>query len=232
MRRLAIPLLGALNFTVVIALAWAWWSPATGIRNIHWAAPEPIKVDLQTLLPPLPGPGLADTSQFVAMLDRPVFSPTRRPPPPPPPPKPAEPVDRFAQAKLTGLYEGQGVGGVILNLDGKDRRVALNNAVEGWRLQSVSTGQASFSKGGQTRVLGLTRASLTSYTGAPQQSVASPARVADSVQSQPDVNSAKNPVSPASNAAATSGAGGGGAPAVPATPARASFGGRSARPNS
>lgn len=231
MRRLAIPLLSGLNFLVVIALAWAWWSPATGIRNIHWAAPAPIQVDLQTLLPPLPGPGLADTSQFIAMLDRPVFSPTRRPPPPPPPPAPAEPVDRFAQAKLTGLYEGQGVGGVILNLDGKDRRVALNSAIEGWRLQSVGSGQASFSKGGQTRVLGLTRASLASYTGVPQQSAAAPAPAAavDPVQPQPGANSARSSTRSARNATAN-GAGESATPATPATPPRPSFGGRTARP--
>lgn len=170
MRRAALPLLVILNVALLGFLAWAWFTPDGQPRNMHWQPPEPVKVDLKSLLPALPGPGQADTSQFLGMLERPLFSPTRRPPPPPPPPKVEvpEPVNRFAQAKLTGVFEGAGMGGIIINYDGKDRRVPLNGTLDGWKLQSVTGAQATFSQRGQTRVVQLQRATLTTYTGMPQ----------------------------------------------------------------
>ena len=178
MRRVALPLLVILNTGLLCLLAWVWFTPDGQLRGMRWQSPEPVKVDLQALLPALPGQGQADTSQFLGMLERPLFSPTRRPPPPPPPPKAEvpEPVNRFAQAKLTGLFEGEGVGGVIINYDGKDRRVPLNGTLDGWKLQSVSGAQAVFAQAGQTRSVPLQRATLLAGTG-PQQGrpTASPA---------------------------------------------------------
>lgn len=178
MRRVALPLLVILNTGLLCLLAWVWFTPDGQLRGMRWQSPEPVKVDLQALLPVLPGQAQADTSQFLGMLERPLFSPTRRPPPPPPPPKAEvpEPVNRFAQAKLTGLFEGEGVGGVIINYDGKDRRVPLNGTLDGWKLQSVSGAQAVFAQAGQTRSVPLQRATLLTGPG-PQQGrpTASPA---------------------------------------------------------
>ena len=178
MRRVALPLLVILNTGLLCLLAWVWFTPDGQLRGMRWQSPAPVKVDLQALLPALPGQGQADTSQFLGMLERPLFSPTRRPPPPPPPPKAEvpEPVNRFAQAKLTGLFEGEGVGGVIINYDGKDRRVPLNGTLDGWKLQSVSGAQAVFAQAGQTRSVPLQRATLLTGPG-PQQGrpTASPA---------------------------------------------------------
>ena len=115
----------------------------------------------------------------------------------------AEPVNRFAQAKLTGVFEGTGVGGIIINYDGKDRRVPLNGMLDGWKLQSVTGAQATFSQKGQTRVVQLQRATLTTYTG---------------VQQQP------KPVAPPPGRAAANAAAATNAPAAP--PRRSSFGGR------
>ena len=178
MRRVALPLLVILNTGLLCLLAWVWFTPDGQLRGMRWQSPEPVKVDLQALLPVLPGQGQADTSQFLGMLERPLFSPTRRPPPPPPPPKAEvpEPVNRFAQAKLTGLFEGEGVGGVIINYDGKDRRVPLNGTLDGWKLQSVSGAQAVFAQAGQTRSVPLQRATLlTGPAPPPGRSTASPA---------------------------------------------------------
>ena len=176
MRRHALTLLGILNALLVAVILWVWVTPAGELRNMQWQPPVPVKVDLHALLPSLPGPGQADTSQFLRMLDRPLFSVTRRPPPPPPPPKveAPEPVNWFAQAKLTGVYEGPGGGGIIIFYEGKDRRVPLNGFLDGWKLQSVTGGQASFEKNGQTRVVPLQRASLSAYTGLPQNRPAAP----------------------------------------------------------
>jgi hypothetical protein len=179
MRRNALPLLVVLNLLLLGAIAWIWITPGGELRNMHWQPPSPVKVDLHALFPSLPGPGQSDTSQFLRMLERPLFSVTRRPPPPPPPPKveSPEPVNWFAQAKLTGVYEGQAGGGIIIFYEGKDRRVALNGYLDGWKLQSVSGAQASFEKSGQTRVVPLQRAALATYTGLPQaRPVAAPPR--------------------------------------------------------
>ena len=216
MRRVALPLLVILNTGLLCLLAWVWFTPDGQLRGMRWQSPEPVKVDLQALLPVLPGQGQADTSQFLGMLERPLFSPTRRPPPPPPPPKAEvpEPVNHFAQAKLTGVFEGAGVGGIIINYEGKDRRVPLNGTLDGWKLQSVTAAQATFSQRGQTRVVQLQRAALIAYTGVPQN------RATAASQAANDRANAQS-----SAAAVVSGpAAGTNAPAAP--PRRPVFGGR------
>ena len=215
MRRVALPLLVILNAGLLCFLAWVWFTPDGQVRGMRWQSPAPVKVDLQALLPALPGQGQADTSQFLGMLERPLFSPTRRPPPPPPPPKAEvpEPVNRFAQAKLTGVFEGAGVGGIIINYEGKDRRVPLNGTLDGWKLQSVTGAQATFSQRGQTRVVQLQRAALTAYTGVPQNRATAASQAAnDRVNAQSSAAAVSGP------AAATN------TPAAP--PRRPSFGGR------
>lgn len=215
MRRVALPLLVILNAGLLCFLAWVWFTPDGQVRGMRWQSPAPVKVDLQALLPALPGQGQADTSQFLGMLERPLFSPTRRPPPPPPPPKAEvpEPVNRFAQAKLTGVFEGAGVGGIIINYEGKDRRVPLNGTLDGWKLLSVTGAQATFSQRGQTRVVQLQRAALTAYTGVPQNRATAASQAAnDRVSAQSSAAAVSGP------AAATN------TPAAP--PRRPSFGGR------
>lgn len=215
MRRVALPLLVILNAGLLCFLAWVWFTPDGQVRGMRWQSPSPVKVDLQALLPALPGPGQADTSQFLGMLERPLFSPTRRPPPPPPPPKAEvpEPVNRFAQAKLTGVFEGAGVGGIIINYEGKDRRVPLNGTLDGWKLLSVTGAQATFSQRGQTRVVQLQRAALTAYTGVPQNRATAASQAAnDRVNAQSSAAAVSGP------AAATN------TPAAP--PRRPVFGGR------
>ena len=215
MRRVALPLLVILNAGLLCFLAWVWFTPDGQVRGMRWQSPAPVKVDLQALLPALPGQGQADTSQFLGMLERPLFSPTRRPPPPPPPPKAEvpEPVNRFAQAKLTGVFEGAGVGGIIINYEGKDRRVPLNGTLDGWKLLSVTGAQATFSQRGQTRVVQLQRAALTAYTGAPQNRATAASQAAnDRANAQSSAAAVSGP------AAATN------TPAAP--PRRPSFGGR------
>ena len=123
-----------------------------------------------------------------------------------------EPVNWFAQAKLTGVYEGQAGGGIIIFYEGKDRRVALNGYLDGWKLQSVSGAQASFEKSGQTRVVPLQRAALATYTGLPQ---ARPAAAPPREGGGRDVAAQQPPGSPAAA----------GSNAAPENRSRAVFGG-------
>jgi hypothetical protein len=215
MKRYALNLLLLLNATLALVLAWMWFAPDGSLRNAHWTAPPPRTANYSAMLPPLPGIASADTSQFIAMLDRPLFSSSRRPPPPPPPPPPAQaqaPVDNLSTARLSGLFFGDGVGGIIINIAGKHRRVRLNEGVDGWLLKSIQERSVTFARGDESRTLPLPRGALTTYTGlapAPGQAA---------------MNLATPGVSPLTPAAPSGGAAGAGAPAG-AAPPRAVFGG-------
>ena len=217
MKRYALNLLLLLNATLALVLAWMWFAPDGSLRNAHWTAPPPRTANYSAMLPPLPGIASADTSQFIAMLDRPLFSSSRRPPPPPPPPPPAQaqaPVDNLSTARLSGLFFGDGVGGIIINIAGKHRRVRLNEGVDGWLLKSIQERSVTFARGGESRTLPLPRGALTTYTGlapAPGQAA---------------LNNAPPGVSPMAPAATLGGPIGAAAPAGAApAPPRAVFGG-------
>ncbi|MBN9572300.1 MAG: hypothetical protein J0H16_00040 [Alicycliphilus denitrificans] len=177
MKKHALHALLALNVALVLVLAWLWIDKTGHLRNVHWQPPSPQTTDYAAMVPALPGPAPADTSQFIAMLDRPLFSPTRRPPPPPPPPQAPEPTDNLSAAQLSGLYQGQGDGGIIVRIGDKHRRVRLNDSVEGWILSAIQERSATFSRGGQSRVLQLPRAALTSAPVQPPAVVQPPAAI-------------------------------------------------------
>lgn len=174
MRRYVLHVLLLVNVGLAAVLAWLWVTPAGTLRDVHWQPPAARKTDFASMLPALPAVSTPDTGQFVAMLDRPLFSITRRPPPPPPPPAPEPPVDTLSTARLFGVFQGEGIGGVIMKIGGKDRRVRLNEAVDGWTLRSIEGRNVTFASGGQTRVLQLSRAALTTYTGLARQQPVAP----------------------------------------------------------
>lgn len=177
MKRHALPALLLFNGALAIWLAWLWFTPQGTLRNVRWQPPASQQTDLSSLLPSLPPLVQPDTGRFIALLDRPLFSATRRPPPPPPPPAAAAPVDNLSTARLSGVFEGPGGTGVIIQIAGKDRRLQLNQALDGWTLRSVQGRQVTFGSGGQTRVLQLPRAALTTYTGQPIAAPSAPAPV-------------------------------------------------------
>jgi len=216
MKRPGIAILISINLVLAALLAWLWFTPQGAIKNSAWTPPAAQKTDYAQMIPPLPGNAQVDTSKFVAMLDRPLFTLTRRPPPPPPPPEAPAPVDTLTTARISGVFSSSAGGGVIINLAGKDRRVRLNESIEGgWTLQSISGSTVTFTGAGQSRSLTLPRAALTSYSGLP---VASP----PAAQAQP----APAVQPPAADAAAGSAGAQGGAPARNAPdPRRATFGG-------
>ncbi|PJI99197.1 hypothetical protein CLU85_4039 [Acidovorax sp. 69] len=167
MKKYSLHVLVFINVALALVLASLWIDKSGHLRNIHWKAPPPQTVDYASMVPVLPRSVPTDTGQFIAMLDRPVFSPTRRPPPPPPPPEEKAPVDNLSTAQLSGLFQGGGDGGVIIQIAGKHKRVRLREVVEGWTLSAIQDRSVTFTLGGQSRVLQLPRAALTSYTGLP-----------------------------------------------------------------
>lgn len=174
MSRYTLHALLGINAVLFMVLLWMWVDTTGGVRNIRWQVPDKQTADYAAMLPQLPQLAQADTSRFIAMLDRPVFSPTRRPPPPPPPPVAQPQLDRLSQARLLGVLAGEGFTGVILMVDNKARRIALHSDLDGWVLKSAQGQSATFEKAGQTHVLYLKRSALASYTGAPLQPSAPP----------------------------------------------------------
>lgn len=168
MKRPAIAILISVNLALAVLLAWLWFTPEGSLKSATWTAPVAQTTDYAQMLPPLPGSAQVDTSKFVVMLDRPLFMLTRRPPPPPPPPEAPAPVDTLTTARIYGMFSSSAGGGIIINIAGKDRRVRLNESIEGgWTLQSISGNTVTFAGAGQTRTLTLPRAALTSSSGLP-----------------------------------------------------------------
>lgn len=186
MKRQAIVILIGINLALAVLLAWMWLTPEGGLKNSKWAKPEGQTTDYAQMLPQLPGSAQVDTSKFVAMLDRPLFMLTRRPPPPPPPPEAPAPVDTLTTARVYGMFSGVSGGGIIINIAGKDRRVRLNESIEGgWTLKSISGNTVTFAGAGQTRTLTVPRAALTSSSGLPISNPAPAAPVSVQVPSTP-----------------------------------------------
>lgn len=155
------PVIGALiavNVLLALALTAMWVDPQGQLRHVHWVRPDPIQADYMQMLPVLPGREPVRTDTFLALLERPLFSSTRRPPPPPPPPVPTPPPDLLANAQVLGVYAGDAASsGAIVRIDGKGRRIRLGESINGWQLSSVKERSAVFISGGQTRELQLVR---------------------------------------------------------------------------
>jgi hypothetical protein len=168
MKKHALPVLAGLNLVLALVLVWLWIGAQGHLRNVQWRAPAAQTTDYAAMMPALPGLAPADTSRFVAMLERPVFSPTRRPPEAKPASKEGDqPADGMGTARLLGLFQGAGDGGAIVLLGGKPRRVRLNDSVDGWKLVAVQQRAVTFERNGQAHSLQLPRATLASAPALP-----------------------------------------------------------------
>jgi hypothetical protein len=190
MKRPVLAALAVLNIVLALSLAAMWLTPQGQWRNLHWTRPAPILPDYQQMLPALPAPQSVSTSAFLALLERPLFSSTRRPPPPPPPPVPAPPPDLLANAQLMGIYQSGEASGIIVRIEGKNRRIRLNESVNGWQLHSVQERAAVFTSAGQTRELPLLRAKVGSAVADPSVREPTPPISARLPSASPPVNSA------------------------------------------
>ena len=161
--------LAFLNLALLCALAFMWVKPDGKPRDIRWVEPAPLKADISSLSPVLSPDKPVEASRFLAMLERPLFSATRRPPPPPPPEQPPPPPDYLSTARVTGIVRGDGAGYAILLVNGKQRRVQLNQSVEGWTLKGFGDRQVTFTRGDQSQTLTMQRADVSKYGGLAQQ---------------------------------------------------------------
>ena len=206
MKRHLLSFLALVCLGLTALLAGLWINPQGQLRNTHWRAPAPLATNYQEMLPLLPEPARVPTSRFMALLERPLFSETRRPPPPPPPPPPPVPVDVLSNAQLSAIYAGEQLTGVIINVNGKNRRVRLNESVDGWVLRSVQGRVATFDYGGQQRQLQLARAKVgTSAGGKPLNAAPAPAEAMApaAVPLVPEAAASPPPVAPQEAASST-----------------------------
>ena len=105
-------------------------------------------------------------SSLSATRDRPLFAPTRRPPPPAeaaPPPVEAAPVARPPAApatvlKLVGTLIGPSDRVAIVVENAKPAvRLRVGDAIAGWTLRSISARAVAFEAGGRTLALAARR---------------------------------------------------------------------------
>jgi hypothetical protein len=118
---------------------------------------------------------------LTATRERPVFSPSRRPPavvvakapaPPPPPPKPAEPEK--PQLSLVGTILGENGERIGLFVNPADRnalRLKVGEDHKGWVLREVLPRQVVLEKGQQNAVLELPRPDMSKVASVPAASV-------------------------------------------------------------
>lgn len=193
MKRYISAILVVVNTLLVLALAWMWFTPGGELKNAQWSVPRGQKANLDNVVPRLGKAQAMDQSQFLAMLDRPLFSPSRRPPPPPPvaaAEAPPPPPDYLADAVLTGVYIGEDgkSGGVIIRFNGKDKSLPLQGLLDGWTLSSVADNRVYFTRAGITKEIALQKGKLQQgYAPAAEPGV--PQRALPAQIGQPPANS-------------------------------------------
>lgn len=161
------PALLVVNAALAVGLAALWLEPSGQVRGITWVAPAAVVPDIAQ--PSGIGASkVADTSRFLAVLERPLFSPNRRPPPPAPVKAEVTPEpDPLANIQLQGVYTTEGGGGIFARVDGKDRRIALGTALGGWAVKGIDGLNVTFAKGDDVRVIRLAPAKLATVATAP-----------------------------------------------------------------
>ena len=133
-----------------------WMTPDLQLKRFIWVPPAAIQPQSDPI-PELELSASTEASVMLQVMERPLFSPTRRPPPPPKPPPPPEPPDLLATANILGFYGEGATAGALVEADGRVQRVKPGDAVVGWMLKRVNAQSAEFERGTETRELRITR---------------------------------------------------------------------------
>ena len=157
MRLSTTPLLIGLNVLLAGAIAALWITPEGGLRGAHWQPPATVRPDLGAVPAVSASQDDADTSRFVAILDRPLFSTTRRPAPVMGKGDSGRP-DPLDGLHLYGVFSGSEGGGIIARVDGKSRRVKVSETIGDWNLKEIRGHQAVFARGPEIRFVALAQA--------------------------------------------------------------------------
>jgi hypothetical protein len=150
------------NGLLVLALTAAWMRPDGTLRSSHWVRPAPIVPDFAAMASTPSGERSTDVSRFVATLERPVFSIGRRPPPQSSIVSAVAPPDPLEAIRLHGVFSSIDGGGIIASIDGKSRRVLLNESVGSWTIAVIKGSDVTFVRNSERRVLTLFKAKAVS----------------------------------------------------------------------
>lgn len=153
-----------LNVALAAGLAYLWVDEQGHPRDFSWTPPAPLVPDTQAHAMVNGVGSEPDMVAFAQVLERPLFSPTRRPPPPPKPPAPPPPPDPLANVHIYGIFVGEeeGSGGMLASIGGKVRRVTTADDVSGWKIKALKDREVTLVRGEETRVLRLVQARPTS----------------------------------------------------------------------
>lgn len=153
-----------LNVALAAGLAYLWVDEQGHPRDLSWTPPAPLVPDTQAHVMVNSVGSEPDMVAFAQVLERPLFSPTRRPPPPPKPPAPPPPPDPLANVHIYGIFVGEeeGTGGMLVSISGKVRRVTTADDVSGWKIKALKDREVTLVRGEETRVLRLVQARPTS----------------------------------------------------------------------
>ncbi len=155
MKRYAPFAFALLLLCALLAHAWLWLNPDGTLKNTTWTPPLPVPVQLSDASQSATTNLQLETSQLLTVSERPLFSKTRRPPPPPPPPPAPAAPDIFSTAQLKGVFQSEQQTGIIMQVNGKSRRLRINDNLDGWTFKSVQGSTATFESNGSQRVITL-----------------------------------------------------------------------------
>lgn len=149
-------IVGPLQLLFVLALALSgglasFWVDQTGHRRpeLVWKPPSPLKPEFDAPQDPKPtDPDAGNPVVYAGILARPLFAPDRRPPPPPAPPAPPPPPDPLNSLKLMGIFTASnGINGLLGQIDGRMRRIKIDENVGAWTLKKIDGREALFKQG-------------------------------------------------------------------------------------
>ncbi len=181
MRRYTSHALIVLSLMLVGVLAWLWVDPDGQLRDVRWTPPTAIKPEFLTVPRALAKRQSADVTLALEILERPLFSPSRRPPPPVVvAPVAAEPApDPLGNVLIQGIYSGTEMGGIIANVGGVSKRISINEKIGDWTLKAIDERDVKFVRNDESRVIQLLRARpvqpAVAGTAAPNRSTSQPA---------------------------------------------------------
>lgn len=156
-----------LTLLAAAGLAWMWVDEHAQPRSLAWIAPKALPPDIKVpISAQQAGTAANDPARFAAILERPVFAPDRRPPPPPPAPTPPPPPDPLANIKIHGIFSGEKAG-ILAVVDGKSRRVKINETIGNWTLKRLDGRDITFARGEEERKLALAYARLNAPVPVP-----------------------------------------------------------------
>ncbi len=180
MKRYTTQLLMVLNLALVGVLVWLWVDQNGRLRDVSWAPPVAIKPDFSAAPRASAQPPQTDMSLALATLERPLFSPSRRPPPPvvEGAVEAASPPDPLGNVLIQGIYAGAETGGIIASVGGVSKRVAINEKIGEWTLKAIDGRDVKFVRNDEIRVVQLLRAS-------PGQAMTTPSATSNSSAPQP-----------------------------------------------